>query len=106
MCEYFETHTRDQVFSRIINRQLRTFLWPNANCAIVGEIINHPIGIRAFNYWLQGGDLVELLTMHEGIEAWAKERGCVVATGNGRDGWARIMDGNWQKGPSTRIKWL
>jgi len=73
---------------------------------IVGEIINHPIGLRSFNYWLQGGNIDELLTMHRGIEQWARNRGCHRAIGNGRKGWARVMHGRWEKGPTTRIKWL
>ena len=104
MCEYFETHTREQVLQRIYDG--RAHLWPSENCAVLGEIINYPIGIRGFNYWLQGPKLDELTAMHDGIEAWAKERGCMVATGLGRPGWARAMHGNWQKGPSTRLKWL
>jgi hypothetical protein len=102
--EFFQTHTKDQVWERIANG--RAYFWPGRNCAIVGQLVKHPIGIRSFNYWLQGGDLDELLSMHPGIEEWARERGCKVATGIGREGWARMMEGNWQKGPSTRIKWL
>jgi hypothetical protein len=104
MQEFFETHTKDQVWERVF--QGRAFLWPGRDCAILGQLVNHPIGIRAFNYWLQGGKLDELLTMHSGIEKWAQERECRVVTGQGRKGWARAMCGNWQKGPTTRIKWL
>ncbi len=76
---------------------------------IVGEFIDHPIGFRAFNYWLQGGKnghLNELKDFHPEIEEWAKARGCHMVSGRGRDGWARAMDGDWQKGPTTRLKWL
>jgi hypothetical protein len=84
----------------------KAFLWPGKACAIVGEIIFHPIGMRSFNYWLQGGELKELLTFHPGIEQWARERGCHRATGYGREGWIRVMHGAWEKGPTMRIKWL
>ena len=104
MQEFFQTHTREQVWQRIYER--RAFLWPGDKCAIVGQLVKHPIGITSFNYWLQGGKLDELKTMWPGVEAWARARGCVVVTGIGRDGWSEVMDGNWQKGPTTRIKWL
>lgn len=98
------THTREQVWFRICNSN--AYLWPGENCVILGEIINHPIGLRSFHYWLQGGELDELLTLHPGIEAWALTQNCHRATGRGRKGWLRKMHGDWQEGPVTRTKWL
>lgn len=102
--EFFPTHTQTQVADRIAEG--RAYFWPGRECAIVGQIINHPIGVRDFRFWLQGGGLEELKSMHPGIYAWARERGCDVCTGIGRDGWSKVMEGDWQKGPSTRILWL
>lgn len=102
--QFFQTHTQEQVWDRIIRGQANLFSRKDA--VIVGQIINHPIGVRDFRYWLQGGELSELQAMHPHIETWAREHRCDVATGIGRDGWARAMHGYWQKGPSTRIKWL
>ena len=73
---------------------------------MVGEIIDYPIGLRVFYYWLQGGDIDELKTLWDGIEEWATTRGAHQARGIGRDGWSRAMNGKWRKGPTTRMKWL
>ena len=99
------THNKDQVWQRIVTG--KAFLWPGRNCVVAVDLIDHPIGYRALNYWLQGGDdLAELKTLHPQIEEWAKQAGCAQVTGLGRDGWSRAMDGDWHKGPTTRMKWL
>jgi len=104
LCEFGPTHNKEHVWLRLASRQ--AFLWPGKSCAIIGELITWPIGLKDFNYWLQGGTLDECKQMHAGIEAWAHSRGAHRATGHGRDGWIRVMDGAWEKGPTTRIKWL
>jgi hypothetical protein len=105
LCEFGPTHNKEQVWFRLFTG--KAFLWPGKRCVIVGEIIDWPIGLRDFNYWLQGGKLPELKTLHSGIEAWARTvKGCHRATGHGRDGWSRVMAGDWQVGTTSRIKWL
>lgn len=104
LCEYGPTHNKEQLWMRLSRSW--SFFWPGKTCAIVGEIVNWPIGLRDFNYWLQGGDLPELKTLHHGIEEWAIGRGCHRATGYGRDGWADVMHGPWEKGTRRRVKWL
>ncbi len=98
------THGKEDVWQRICTD--RAFLWPGKACVVVGQLLDHPIGYRGFHYWLQGGDLDELLTLHPQIEEWAKGKGCVQITGRGREGWTRVMDGEWHKGPTPRFKWL
>jgi|SRR5215475_12207 len=104
LCEFGPTHRKEHVWLRLSSR--KAFLWPGKSCVIVGELISWPIGLRDFNYWLQGGNLKECCTLHRGIEQWARMRGCHRATGYGREGWARVMHGPWEKGTATRIKWL
>ena len=84
----------------------RAYLWSGPGCVVVGVFFDWPIGLRDFNYWLQGGNLAQLKVLHDGIEAWASAQGANRITGLGREGWLRVMDGNWQKGPTTRQKWL
>jgi hypothetical protein len=98
------THNKDHVWQRLCTG--KAFLWSSKGCVIVGELIDHPIGYRSFNYWLQGGDLTELLALHPQIEDWARAAGCARVTGQGRVGWSRVMDGDWHKGPTSRFKWL
>ena len=104
LCEFGPTHNKEQVWLRLASR--KAFLWPGKSCAIIGEFILYPIGLRTFNYWLQGGELTELKSLHDGVEAWAKGRGAQQARGEGREGWLRAMHGNWQKGATVRTKWL
>ena len=104
LCEFGPTHTKEQVWFRVSNG--KAFLWPGRSCAVLGLIIDWPIGLRDFNYWLQGGDLKELLTLHDGIEEWAITRGCHRATGYGREGWAAVQNGPWRKFGAYRMKWL
>jgi|SRR5215475_6512715 len=104
LCKFGPTHSKEQVWFRICTET--AFLWSSEKCAVVGEFIDHPIGFRSFNYWLQGPDLNEVKKLHAGIEAWAGTRGACRIMGVGRDGWARVMDGDWEKGPTTRVKWL
>ena len=102
---YGPTHGKRDVYLRIL--ECRAYLFPGINCAIVGEIISYPTGLRAFNYWLQGGNLDELKSMHAGIEEWAvKMKDCKLAMGMGRVGWQKVMEGDWQRGPMRRWKWL
>ena len=98
------THTKEQVWRRLVTG--KAFMWPGERSVIIVELVNHPIGYRSCHYWLQGGDLAELKTKHSQIEDWARQTGCAQMTGDGREGWARAMDGDWRKGPSTRSKWL
>src|SRR5215475_13192202 len=74
LCEFGPTHNKEQVWRAIITG--KAFLFPGKNCVVLGELIDHPIGMRSFNYWLQGGELAELLTLHPAIEEWARVRGC------------------------------
>jgi hypothetical protein len=108
LCEFGPTHSKEQVWFRIASG--KAFLWPGKVSVILGEFIDHPIGYRSFNYWLQGGvqgrSLKELLSMHPGIEAWADSQGCKRVMRSGREGWTQVMEGDWKKGPMPAWKWL
>src|SRR5215472_15754548 len=97
-CEYGPTHNREQVWG-LLNQssqsKYKAFLWPAPKCVILGQFFYWPIGMRDFNYWLQGGSLPELKALHDGVEEWAECQGADRITGRGRDGWSRVMNGNW-----------
>ena len=97
------THNKLQVWDTI--RTGRAVLWPNADAVILTNVINHPIGTRSCNVWLQGGDLAELKTMHPAVEQWAREHHCDQMIAWGRDGWVRALDG-WQSCGTRRRKLL
>src|SRR5215475_585104 len=103
LCEFGPTHSKAQVLTRLLNYQ--AYLWPGKRCAIITELVDYPIGMRACNYWLQGGELEEIKTFHPAIEEWALACGCHQTTRRGREGWVRAMHG-MQKGPTFSMKWL
>jgi hypothetical protein len=102
--EFGPTHTKEQIWQRIVYG--KAFLWPAADAAILGEFIDHPIGIRSFNYWLQGGHLPTLQKMWPGVEDWAIRHGCEWAIGDGREGWTSVMQGDWRRTRVVRRKRL
>jgi hypothetical protein len=95
LCEFGPTHDKEQVWQRICYG--KAFLWPAEDAVILGEIIDHPIGLRSFNYWLQGGNIKTLERMWPGVDAWAIKHHCEFAIGDGREGWLRKMPGAWEK---------
>jgi hypothetical protein len=104
LASFGRTHTRDQVWEQIQHE--RATLWPGANAVILTNVINFPIGLRACNVWLQGGELEELKHMHPHIEQWAQdERGCQRMIAWGRNGWLRALDG-YEPCGTRRAKWL
>lgn len=103
LASYGRTHGKEHVWRRLAEG--RAELWPNERCAVVTEIVRHPIGFASLNLWLQGGELAELLPMHPAIEQYALERRCAALTARGREGWLRALEG-WQKSCTSRVKWL
>ena len=97
------THNQLQIWDAI--RTGRAVLWPGENAAILTNVINHPIGLRSCNVWLQGGDLDELKTMHPALEQAARVHHCDQMIAWGRDGWVRALDG-WQSCGTRRRKVL
>jgi hypothetical protein len=101
--EFGATHRKDQVWGRIMLGQAT--LWPSENAVILTEVFSYPIGVRACNVWLQGGNLDELKTMYPVIEKYARAQGCDWLIGWGRDGWVKAMPG-WQSCGTRRRKIL
>ena len=103
LASFGRTHGKAHVWRRIAAGGAR--LWPAEHGVILTNVIEHPIGYRSLNIWLQGGELEALLPMHPAIEQFALDRKCARLTGSGREGWARVLDG-WQKTYTHREKWL
>jgi hypothetical protein len=53
-------------------------------------LIERPDGL-SINVWLSAGDKQELLDMAPRIIDWARSKGCVEATIEGRMGWVRVL---------------
>ena len=93
------THLFDDVAAMIVAGQLQ--LWPAPRGCLVTEIVTYPRK-RIFNVFLAGGELDQLLDMHEDMKRWAKAQGCTVATLHGRRGWTRTLAENgWRETLTT-----
>lgn len=65
---------------------------------MIGEIINHPSGLRVGNGWLAGGDLDEILQLVPELEEYAKYSYCHRVMVSGRRGWLKVLDGYREHG--------
>lgn len=69
----------------------RSFCWLSEKSTLVVSVNDHSTGERSLDCWLGAGDMEELMTMIEPIEAWAREAGCTQIHINGRKGWERMF---------------
>jgi len=82
------THTFDDIAGGVLSKRFQ--LWPNANSAVITEIIVYP-RLKDLHFFLAGGDLDELKVMRSHIEGWGKSVGCTRVTLAGRKGWERTF---------------
>jgi len=79
-------------------------LWPAKNSCLVTEIIKYPKK-KVLNIFLGGGDLTEILSMHEDVIRWAKEQGCSALNMTGRFGWKKpLAQHGWKPMHSSYVK--
>ena len=79
-------------------------LWPNDNSCLVTEIVTYPKK-KVLNVFLGGGDLAEILEMHESVITWAKEQGCSALNMTGRFGWKKPLSKyGWKPLHSSYVK--
>ncbi len=82
----------------------KAVLWPGQKCAIVTEFVDYSSGERASQVMSAGGDLVEILSMVPGMEAFARLNGCKVSMVEGRAGWKKALEPMGYKFQSVTIK--
>ena len=68
----------------------KALLW-TGNSGVLVTVLYESHGGRFLHVWLGTGDLEELLSFEPGISAWARARGCVYSSINGRKGWSRLF---------------
>lgn len=79
-------------------------LWPAEKSCLVTEIITYP-KMRVLNIFLGGGDLTEILSMHEDVIRWAKDQGCTALNMTGRFGWKKpLAKHGWKPMHSSYVK--
>lgn len=83
------THEWQDIVDGLASGHLQ--LWPAERGCIVTELTRYPRRLVC-NCFLGGGELDQLLDMHEAIEAWARAQGCSALTIAGRLGWKRPLE--------------
>ena len=71
----------------------KAMIWPGDTAAMVTSLEEGPEG-RFLHVWLAGGDLVGVMALKPGVEAWGRAMGCKFVNINGRPGWARLLRGD------------
>jgi len=88
------THNFHDIAEGLVEGRMQ--LWPSARGCIVTEIVVYPRK-KVLNIFLGGGELDQLLDMHDDVIAWAKDRGCESLTMTGRFGWKKPLKAHgWQ----------
>lgn len=64
--------------------------WHTPNSLVLSEVLTFPQK-TVLNVFAVVGDMDEALSMHDELEAFAREQGCQMMTMTGRKGWTRIM---------------
>ena len=82
------THSFKDVAKGILEGNMQ--LWPTPRGCIVTEIVVYPRK-KVLNVFLGGGELDQLLDMHNDVTAWAKSYGCKALTITGRFGWKKPL---------------
>lgn len=80
------SHTFDDVRDLVESGRLQ--FWPGPSSVVITEIIEYP-RYKVLNFFLAGGNLVELEAMYPKIEEWGRSVGCDRAALTGRKGWER-----------------
>lgn len=88
------THTYSDVYEAVKCGKMQ--LWPASKSCLVTEITQYPRK-KVLHVFLAGGDLIEIKSMQDSVEAWGKAHGCASMTMAGRKGWLkRIKDIGWK----------
>ena len=82
------THIFEDIAEGIIEGRMQ--LWPSPRGCIVTEIVVYPRK-KVLNVFLGGGELDQLLDMHNDVTAWAKSHDCEALTITGRFGWKKPL---------------
>ena len=82
------THVFEDIAEGIIDGRMQ--LWPSPRGCIVTEIVVYPRK-KVLNVFLGGGELDQLLDMHDDVTAWAKHYKCEALTITGRFGWKKPL---------------
>ena len=96
------THTFNDIVDGLSRGVLQ--LWPTPRGCIVTEIVVYPQK-KVLNIFLGGGELDQILDMHNDVIEWAKAQGCVALSMSGRPGWKKPLGKHgWQSQHVSYVK--
>lgn len=81
------THLFEDIVEGVMEGRMQ--LWPAPAGCLVTEILVFPRK-KVLNVFLGGGKLEQLIDMHDTVEQWGRDQGCVSASITGRRGWERV----------------
>jgi hypothetical protein len=79
----------EELEDRIAAKQ--AIFFPGATCALVGEIILYPTGMKVMHVTWVVGEMTEVLAMAPGVESVARMMGCKRMLCEGREGWKKAL---------------
>ena len=96
------THNFEDIVEGLQNGVLQ--LWPTSGGCIVTEIVVYPRK-RVLNVFLGGGELEQILDMHDDVITWAKTQNCSALTMSGRFGWKKPLKAHgWKAQHASYVK--
>ena len=96
------THDFDDIVDGLRRGVLQ--LWPTPKGCIVTDIVVYPRK-KVLNVFLGGGELEQILDMHEDVIAWAKAQGCLALSMSGRFGWKKPLElHGWKQQHASYVK--
>ena len=96
------THGFDDIVAGLQKGKLQ--LWPTPRGCIVTEIVVYPKK-RVLNVFLGGGELDQILDMHDDVIEWGKAQGCSALTMSGRFGWKKPLKAHgWEAQHASYVK--
>ena len=96
------THDIIDIYEGLHNGTMQ--LWPAEKSCLVTEIIKYPKK-KVLNIFLGGGDLTEILSMHDDVISWAKQQGCTALNMTGRFGWKKpLAKHGWEPMHTNYVK--
>jgi hypothetical protein len=83
-------HTLKWLDTQVLSGKVQ--FWRSDNAAMITEIRDYPTGSRDIHALIAAGDLDEIIqNITPQAEEWARERGCIAAQVESREGWARAL---------------
>jgi hypothetical protein len=83
-----DTHTLGDILAAVDAGDMQT--WVNGDSVVISEIIRYP-QYSTCDIVLVAGRTDEIMALHELVEEFAAENGCIKLRTQGREGWERVL---------------